>query len=117
MPTNYERLVIQEDDANAFAPTTSMLPLHIEDDGGVKRSGPLLRLRAPGWIPRLALYFLALAFGIIVMVFILTRFLGIKTPELRGTMTMDDAFDESLSPRRHTIEWLPQCEFFPDNAF
>ena len=121
MPTNYERLTIQEDDASASIPMTSLVPslvpLHIEEDDGLKRSGPLSRLRTTGWIPRLALYFLALVLGAITMVFVLILSLGFETPELRGTMTMDDAFDGSLSPRRHTIEWLPQCEFFLNNIF
>ena len=113
MSTSYEMLTIREGDAHASASTTSLLPLHIEEDGDLRRSGPLSRLRAVGRVPRLALYFLALVLGTITMIFVLKIFLGIKTPELRGTMTMDDAFDGSLSPRRHTIEWLSQCEFFP----
>jgi len=115
MPTDYEMLTIQEDDAHAS--TTSLLPLHIEEDGDSKRSSLPPLLRAAGRVPRLALYFLALVLGIVTMVFVLKIFLGIKTPELRGTITMDDAFDGSLSPRRHTIEWLPQCKFFPCNVF
>lgn len=117
MPTNYERFTVQENDASASTPMASLVPLHIEEDDCLKRSGPLSRLRATGWIPRLALYFLALVLGTITMVFVLVLSLGFQTPELRGTMTMDDAFDGSLSPRRHTIEWLPQCEFFLNNVF
>jgi len=112
MPTNYERLTVQEDDANAFTPTTSLLPLLIEEDDDSKRSGPSSRLRALGRIPRLMLYFFALVVGTTIMVFVLKLFLSTKTPVLRGAMTMDDAFDGSLSPRRHMIEWLPQCEFY-----
>ena len=115
MPTDYEMLTIREDDTHAS--TTSLLPLHIEEDDDPKRSNLLSLLRVAGRIPQLALYFLALVLGTITMVFVLKIFLGIKTPELRGTMTMDDAFDGSLSPRRHTIEWLPQCEFFPCHVF
>jgi hypothetical protein len=113
MSTNYERLTTQEDGVHAF--TTSMLPLQIEEDGDLKRSRGLLpRLRAVGRVPRLALYFLALALGTIIVVYFLKFLLGITISESRqSTMTMDDIFDGSLSPRRHTIEWLPQCEFFP----
>lgn len=113
MPTNYEMLTVREDDTHAFRSTTSLLPLHIEEDDNPKRSSLLSRLRAFGPVPRLALYFLALVLGTITMVFVLKIFLGIKTPGLRRTMTMGDAFDGSLSPRRHMIKWQPQCEFIP----
>lgn len=119
MSTNYERLTIQEDDAHAFASTTSLLPLDIEEDdqdNHLKRSGLLSRLRAIRQIPRLAVHFLALVLGTIAMVFVLTLFLGTKTTKLRRAMTMDDVFDGSLNPRKHMIEWLPQCEFFPTTS-
>lgn len=113
MPTSYERLTVQEDDSNVSASTTSLLPLHIEEDDEFKRPGLISRLPTIRRISRPAAYFLAMALGTITMVFVLKTSLGIKSPEFRGTMTMDDAFDGSLSPRRHAIEWLPQCERFP----
>jgi len=115
MPTNYERLTILEDDTNAFTSTTSMVPLHIEEDD-LKPPGPLSRLQALGRIPLVALYFLALGLGIITSAFALIRFLNIEPSALRGAITMDDVFDGSLSPQRHMIEWLPQCEFRPNIA-
>jgi len=116
MATNYERLAVQEDDTNVLASATSLLPLHIEEED-FKRSGVLLsRLQALGRIPQLTLYFLVLAVGVVSMTFILIPFLDIKTPESRGTITMDDVFDGSLSPRKRMIEWLPQCEFCPHNS-
>lgn len=115
MTTNYERLTIQEDDMNTFAPTTSLLPLDIEEDDHPKRTGLLSRLPDIKRISRPAVYFLTLGLGTITMVFVLTLLLGNKTTGLRDMMTMDDAFDGSLSPHRHMIEWLPQCELSPFN--
>ena len=115
MPTNYERLTVLEDDTNAFTSTTSMVPLHIEEDNP-NPSDPLSRLQALGQIPRLALYFLALGLGIIITALVLIAFLDIKHSTLRGAITMDDVFDGSLSPQRHMIEWLPQCKFRPNIA-
>lgn len=117
MTTNYERLATQEGDVRPFMSTTSLLPLGIEEDGDLKRPSPFSRLRAIKRIPRLGLYFLALVLGTITMVSVLTFSPGIKAPELWRTMTMDDAFDGSQSPRRHMIEWLPQCGFSLNDFF
>jgi hypothetical protein len=117
MSTNYERLPVPEDDASALPPTTSLLPLQIEEDDSedLKPFHLLPRLTVLRRIPRPALYVLALVLGTITMVFVLALSIGIKTPASRGTITMDDIFDGSLSPRRHTIKWLPQCEFRPND--
>ena len=113
MATNYERMTVLEDDANALTSTTFLAPLHIEEDD-LKRPGPLSRLQAIGRVPRLALYFLALCLGIITTAFLLIPVLNIKASALRGAITMDDIFDGSLSPQRHMIEWIPPCKFRPN---
>ena len=113
MPTNYERMTALEDDTDTFTSTTSLLPLDFEENDPPKRPTLLSRLQALGRVPRLALYFLALCLGIITTGFVLIPILDIKASALRGAITMDDVFDGSLSPQRHTIEWLPQCKFAP----
>lgn len=119
MTTNYESLTAPEGGVHPFMSTTSLVPLGIEEDGDPKRPGPFSRLQlgAIKRIPRLGLYFLALVLGTITMVSILTFSPGIKAPELWRMITMDDAFDGSLSPRKHMIQWLPQCGLFPNDSF
>lgn len=113
MQTNYEMLAVLGDNMGGFTSTTSLVPLQFERDN--LNLGPSLssRLRALGRLPRLAFYFLVLSFGTIAMAFVLTLFLDIKTSPPRGTMTMDNVFDGSLSPRMRVIRWLPQCKFRP----